>query len=64
MPRTYTKRLTARMQFILAPEERAALEDLAAQAAAENGGEPVSLNSIIRRLIREESRRKTEENAR
>lgn len=59
MARTYTRRLTERVQFILAPEERAALEDLAAQAAAENGGEPVSLNSVIRRLIREESRRRT-----
>ena len=58
MPRTYPPRaLTQRLQLIVSEADREALEQLA-QEDAQRLDTHISLNATVRRLIREEARRR------
>jgi hypothetical protein len=60
MPRTYPPRqFSERLQVVLSPEDKATLAQLA-EADAQASGMPANLNATMRRLIREERKRRDE----
>ena len=58
MPRTYPPRvLTERVQLTLTPDDRAKLDELV-RRANEGAEEPITMNAVVRRLIRQAHTRK------